>query len=62
MYIDVDKSQKFSIHHITPEDALLIASCLSSHSNNRIAKLGKKLLVEAGKSIAENRKNKTPVS
>jgi hypothetical protein len=61
MYIDTDNLQYFSIHHITPEDALLIASCLNDCSSNRIAKLGKKLIIEVEKSIAESR-IKIPVS
>jgi hypothetical protein len=61
MYIDIDNLQHFSIHHIAPEDALIIASCLSNNSNNRIAKLGKKLIIEVEKSIAESR-IKIPVS
>ncbi|KAA6348460.1 hypothetical protein EZS27_004060 [termite gut metagenome] len=62
MYIDIDKLQYFSIHHIASEDALLIASCLNKSQNNRMVRLGKKLTIEVAKSIAENQNNKAPVS
>jgi hypothetical protein len=60
MYIDIDNTQYFSIHHITPEEAISIASCLKDYgSDKRIIKLGKSLMLEAEKAIANNKGKRT---
>jgi hypothetical protein len=57
MYIDIDNSQHFSIHQLTPEEAIHIASCLKDCSaDKRIIRLGKSLMVETEKAINKGRK------
>lgn len=55
MYIDVDSKDKYSIHDLSPEEALYISVQLQAVHNSLIRKLGEDLYKTVSKSFTQKK-------